>query len=296
MSNLEHADSQIRNTAIIKDSVSKQRDIIACYECDKIFKTDANFFSHLESCQPKVYNCEICLETFSTKGNLKKHCRYFHDAPPDEEKKCPFCEKAFKMKKSMKHLFIHIKSTHYSERENDLFKNVANEYDLYRQRNGIHCDQCGNLYSCPDSYSKHIQNIHGSENILCSECAEVFKNENNLKYHMITKHSKVTLYCEHCGHLYKEKRHLDRHIQTVHLQVKKYKCNLCNIKFADRFQQKLHNIEVHEKLKPFKCLDCEYRTARYGNLNLHRCNTHGKQKMPKPEYDELVNCDGSKGF
>ena len=109
------------------------------------------------------------------------------------------------MKNSIKHLFFHIKSTHISERENDLFKKVANEYDLYRERNGVHCDQCGNVYSCPDSYSKHIQTIHGSENIPCSECADIFKSENSLRYHMKVKHSKATFSCEHCGHLYRKK-------------------------------------------------------------------------------------------
>ena len=113
---------------------------------------------------------------------------------------------------------------------------------------------------------------------------------------MKVKHSKATFSCEHCGHLYRNKSKMDKHIQSVHMQVKKFECNLCNTKFVERNKLRLHNIEVHEKLKPFKCLDCEYRTARYGNLNLHRCNTHGKQKMPKPEYDGLVNYDGSKRF
>ena len=232
-----------------------------------------------------------CSDIFSEKRFLKEHYKkiphhYKQIILPGRQ--CPFCDEVFKVKKSIRNLFLHIKAEHDSESENDLFKNICDEYASYQETGKHCCDQCGKKFHTNDTLKIHVANVHGSEKIICSECGDVYKSVRGLQHHMYWKHSKAPLSCEHCGRLYMVKKRLKVHIQSVHMQIRNFKCNICDKRFIEPQHVISHKLAIHEKLKPFECLDCDFRTARYGNLNLHRNNTHKKKSMPKAEYDLIM--------
>ena len=283
-------------------------DIVACYKCDKIFKSEEDFLKHYSSCmsirqeritsvqQRKEYKCMTCSEIFYKKRILINHYKkiphHYHKKIYYKKilysgRKCPFCDQVFRVKKSIRNLFVHIKTIHDSESDNDLFKSICDEYANY-QETAVHCcDQCGKTFNVIDTLRNHVEVIHGSGRIICSECGVVLKSLRTLKSHMSRKHRKVPIPCEKCGSLFETKSILRTHIRKVHMQIK-YMCKICDKRFSELQHVKNHKLAVHEKLKPFTCLDCDFRTAAYGNLNLHRNNTHKKRSLPKAEYDLIV--------
>ena len=269
--------------------------IIACFDCDKIFKSRNDFVIHdckTNSYEKKHneerYQCEFCAATYFTKRKLNKHSRKEHGGDHlDKERVCPFCDKVFNMKPSIKGLFLHLKRSHGSENESYLFKEIANEFDLSKKLEAYTCDQCGKLYNSDHTLKDHKENVHHPDTFICPICGGVLKGKKSLAYHMVS-HKEATISCEQCGRLYKEKRKLNRHMKIVHMKVQNYKCDVCERKFGTLQQMKKHKLAVHEKQKPYNCLDCEYRCARYGNLNSHWRNVHGKPWMPKSEYDGLI--------
>ena len=98
-------------------------DIVACYECDKIFDSEEYFLGHFINCKStirqripslkikKEYKCKTCSKVFSMKRSLKNHYREIHP----QGRQCPFCEQIFKVKKSIQNLLLHIKHVHDSE-------------------------------------------------------------------------------------------------------------------------------------------------------------------------------------
>ena len=274
--------------------------IIACIECDKIFPTKDEFFSHGTSCQSirqkfkkpkKGFKCQFCSQIFLKRMKLKRHYKKVHGGHPDKNRSCPFCEKVFKLRPSIKYLFCHIKVIHCTESDKDVYKSIADEFKQYKEQNGVKCDQCGKFYYNNSSLRVHKLNEHGTDKSICSICACIFKSERHLNHHMAVRHSAPTIPCEYCGNLYKEKRALYRHIQSVHKQIKNYACNMCDIKFYDKCRLTKHKTVVHDKIKPYSCLLCKFRTGMYGNLNQHRRYVHGKLSMAKAEYDLLVMKD-----
>ena len=272
-------------------------DIIACYNCDKIFKSKQDFLRHCTNCKSTIkqyripslkikkdYKCKTCPEIFSMKKSLKNHYGKIHS----QGRQCPFCDQVFKVKKSINKLLIHIKHMHDSESENDLFKNICDEYAVYKENVAHCCDKCGKVFTTNDSLKKHVNIVHGSETINCSKCPKIVKCLSSLRKHMRRQHSNIAVSCEYCGRLFERRERLRIHIQSIHMKMKNYKCNICDRRFAEQQHVRRHKLAVHEKLKPFTCLDCDFRTAVYGNLNLHRNNTHRKKNMPKAEYDRIT--------
>ena len=253
-SQLQNKDSTV--TTDIKPGAINA-DVIACIDCDKIFKSDEAFFLHGKICQ-----------------SLKN---------------CPFCSRKRPVGSTVKHLYKHVKKSHASESETVPFRNIVDEYALYLQSaiERVQCDKCGNYYANPQSLDNHIRDRHGNESFICSICGSSFRSKRDLESHSVT-HNKATIPCDQCDQVYKKRTFLNRHIKVVHMNIKNHGCDLCDKRFRSTKALNEHKTAIHDKLKPFACLKCDFRCAKYFNLNLHRERKHVLQKMLKTEYDDLV--------
>ena len=120
------------------DTVHKNRYTYKCGECDKIFKSKANFMSHTNSHRGlKPFICEYCSKSFTSKALMTNHKRYVH--LNDRIHKCHLCEKAFVDKYNLKN---HIEAIHLKIRR-------------------FTCDNCTQTFSCNGNKRKHMLKAHG---------------------------------------------------------------------------------------------------------------------------------------
>lgn len=95
--------------------------------------------------------------------------------------------------------------------------------------------------------------------------------------------------CEYegCGKIYKQNNSLIHHINSIHLNIKPFKCDICNIKFSLSYTLKRHQ-NTHLNIKPFKCSfeNCNAMLSSLSSLKLHEKN-HNGNKLYKCLYE---NC------
>ena len=166
--------------------------IIACFNCDKIFKSDADFYTHAKACKPYQENVQ----------------------------RCPFCRRKFRNGSSVEHLYIHVKKFHIKESESVAFKKIEEEFALMKQR--MQCEKCGNYFSSRHSLANHMRSLHVNGIFTCTICGSTFKSKRYLHQHQIIHNIKATIPCEHCGQVYRIECRLRMHIKRVHLQIRNF--------------------------------------------------------------------------
>ena len=233
--------------------------IIACINCDKIFKSDADFYTHAKACKPNRENLQIC----------------------------PFCRRKLRNGSSVEHLYIHVKKFHSTESESVPFKKIEEEFALMKQR--VQCEKCGNHFASRHSLENHMRSLHVNETFTCTICDSTFNSKRYLHQHKIIHNIEPTIPCEYCGQVYRKEARLTMHIKRVHLQIRNFGCDICGKRFKSGKQLRDHSMAIHEKLKPYSCLLCSFECTKYGNLNLHRNKKHRIESMPKAEYLKLSN-------
>lgn len=258
------------------------------------------------------YSCDKCLQTYSTKHQLKKHAIKVHNKSdihpektnqpirPEENNKDALpssheCENSEKSKQGDAH----------QHREEDIPGNVksfvcgkcdkhfSSKTELSRHRKEEHSVLTGETlskrYKCPNcdfttsrktGLTDHINAVHEKvKPYMCQHCSHTFASNGNLTQHIHAVHEKLRPFiCQYCSYATSSQPNLRKHIKAVHHKIRDFKCELCPFDAASKQLLVRHVKAVHEKIKAYKCKYCQYECAKGYNMKVHVRHVHEKLK------------------
>ena len=91
---------------------------------------------------------------------------------------------------------------------------------------------------------------------------------------LVNKHKKFACNFNNCKALLSSKKSLKRHINGVHLNIKPYKCTMCDLSFAQIWSLEYHKNTKHFFIRPFRCDFCGKHFAMKSNMSFHVRTVH----------------------
>ncbi|CAJ1054869.1 zinc finger protein 2 homolog [Xyrichtys novacula] len=215
---------------------------------------------------------------------------------PEEETKCPKCEKVFELPNQLKtHMKLH-SLKHYCGQCERGFTSTSGYYQhqrLHKRGRLFNCSQCNKGFLCKNSLQqherlhegpcslcgicgkglsksglkRHMQVHKGEKTHLCTTCGKSFFSSGELLLHTRSHTGELPYTCTHCGKGFSTKSHLIIHNRS-HTGERPYLCAECPKRFLTLNCLKRHMLS-HNGIKPFKCPHCEREFSQQGNLKRH---------------------------
>ena len=166
--------------------------------------------------------------------------------------------------------------------------------------NGLKCQQCNYIGSCPSHLKQHMQYVHeglkfdcancdyksGDKSNLkrhieknhlgitytCELCKQIFNLKHQLKCHVEIKHNRLYFNCDKCQYKATSKSYLTNHIMVEHKGIT-FDCNICNHKYNSKRRLRHHTKNIHEGLK-YECHECDGLYASVGIMKKHVKRVH----------------------
>lgn len=256
----------------VEKSVLSSARNIHCKKCNSILENvtllqEHNMRSHGQ------FTCLVCLSTFTSRNNMKRHIRLHSGIKPYS---CQRCQESFSRNDDFKrHLLKHtfqkpfrcaICKTGYSDRA-CVKSHMINDHNS----KVFHvCPQCGETYIDLQQYQKHKKCHPEFQDYRCSLCS--FTGSNALMYnkHMLTHGPPKEYKCSHCNESFS-----DPFMYTSHIKrhkgdelVRNYTCCFCDMSFTS-FEQFQRHEHTHVHSKQHVCRQCN-KVFRYpSNLREH---------------------------
>lgn len=219
--------------------------LFKCVECEKEYKTERYFLSHIKEKHPKLlnkrkpcfnrvgslYECSVCKETFSNKSAVMNHAKVKHG----KGFKCGKCGNSYTNNSGLwKHRKKGCSGTgSFVPDASSGVREAVSEEDIKilssKRSDGYwHCYKTG----CSRSF-KHLRGlkehiaVHNGKTYDCIICRKSFKYSSGLEYHFDREHNKIVHECRECGRGFASSCILKEHIDVVH-NGKVYICTLCD--------------------------------------------------------------------
>lgn len=210
--------------------------------------------------------CDICKKGFVKPSQLANH-KKSHIAREERHKddlrsfKCKYCEKEYRIEKSLKH---HEKVHEVGHRH--------------------WCSICNKNFFKPSDLSRH-KKVHEPLS-KCYICNKPFRDPSKLEIH-VRKHPELmlleskgqqrvskssVLHCKYCYKRCISFSQLCNHVRT-HTKIRPFSCDICGKTFNRVSNMRLHR-KLHSGLKPFECTKCKINFADWANRNRHMKKYH----------------------
>uniref|UniRef100_A0AAR2LET0 Zinc finger and BTB domain-containing protein 41 n=1 Tax=Pygocentrus nattereri TaxID=42514 RepID=A0AAR2LET0_PYGNA len=268
---------------------SSSKKTLKCPKCDKTFDRIGKYESHTRvHTGEKPFQCDICLQRYSTKSNLTVHKKkHAGDAPVQrKEHKCPFCSKLHASKKT---LSKHVKRFHperiqeflsMRKRKSEGWKcdichksftrrpHLEEHMILHSQDRPFKCAYCDDYFKSRFARLKHQEKYHLGP-FPCDICGRQFNDTGNRKRHIECTHGgKRKWTCYLCGKSVRERTTLREHLR-IHSGEKPHLCSICGQSFRHGSSYRLH-LRVHHDDKRYECEECGKTFIRHDHLKKHR--------------------------
>ncbi|XP_062848894.1 zinc finger and BTB domain-containing protein 41 [Trichomycterus rosablanca] len=262
---------------------------LKCPKCEKMFDRVGKYESHTRvHTREKPFQCEVCLQRYSTKSNLTVHKKkHAADAPVQrKDHKCPFC---FKLHASRKTLSKHVKRFHpdglqeflsLKKKKSEGWKcdichksftrrpHLEEHKILHSQDRPFKCAYCEESFKSRFTRLKHQEKFHLGP-FPCDICGRQFNDTGNRKRHVECTHGgKRKWTCFLCGKSVRERTTLREHLR-IHSGEKPHLCSICGQSFRHGSSYRLH-LRVHHDDKRYECEECGKAFIRHDHLKKHR--------------------------
>ncbi|KAG8013986.1 Zinc finger and BTB domain-containing protein 41 [Nibea albiflora] len=271
---------------------------LKCPKCDKTFDRAGKYESHTRvHTGEKPFQCDICLQRYSTKSNLTVHKKkHASDAPfQKKEHKCPFCSKLHASKKT---LAKHVRRFHPDHIQEFLTKRkrksegwkcavpspvrfVADSLTTQATERGtlsVHMEAKESglalFVGNPTTLREHLRIHSGEKPHLCSICGQSFRHGSSYRYKTAVHQ------CEVCKKEFKGKSSLEMHFRT-HSGEKPHRCPECNQTFRIKKTLTKHMV-IHSDARPFNCPHCSATFKRKDKLKYHVDHVHSTRFTEQP--------------
>ncbi|CAH1779541.1 unnamed protein product [Owenia fusiformis] len=256
-----------------------------CPLCKKVFDRPCRMKAHFEAkaCEKKtelsLFSCSACPFISQKKFAMDNHMESIHNIitrEKEHEFSCKICDKRF-----------------------------ATLYNLARHEREIHgtkpptqkmveCQECGKcMYK--KNMKEHMRTKHNldAETVApfeCSQCGKCFTRKSSLTTHAlmhIPNYKATRRYqCKDCGKSFQKYTVLMEHMNK-HIDVRPFKCELCDKCFYSRGALKVHTL-IHSGLD-YNCNICEkkFKVKRYLERHLEY---HHQMNPPEVPLFQCNNC------
>lgn len=274
---------------------------LKCPKCDKTFDRAGKYESHTRvHTGEKPFQCDICLQRYSTKSNLTVHKKkHASDAPfPKKEHKCPFCSKLHASKKTLAKHVRRFHPDHIQEfltkrkRKSEGWKcaiclktftrrpHLQEHMILHTQDRPFKCSFCDEYFKSRFARLKHQEKYHLGP-FPCEICGRQFNDTGNRKRHIECTHGgKRKWTCFVCGKSVRERTTLREHLR-IHSGEKPHLCSICGQSFRHGSSYRLH-LRVHHDDKRYECVECGKTFIRHDHLTKHQ-KIHSGEKAHQCE-------------
>uniref|UniRef100_A0A3P9J1Y8 Zinc finger and BTB domain-containing protein 41 n=1 Tax=Oryzias latipes TaxID=8090 RepID=A0A3P9J1Y8_ORYLA len=274
---------------------------LKCPKCDKTFDRAGKYESHTRvHTGEKPFQCDICLQCYSTKSNLNVHKKkHTSDASfPKKEHKCPFCNKLHASKKT---LAKHVRRFHPDCTQEFLNKrkrksaswecsvcsktfsrkpHLQEHMILHTQDRPFKCSFCDEYFKSRFARLKHQEKFHLGP-FPCEICGRQFNDSGNKKRHIECTHGGTRKWtCFICGKSVRERTTLREHLR-IHTGEKPHFCSICGQSFRHSSSYRLH-LRVHRDDKRYECNECGKTFIRHDHLTKHQ-KIHSGEKTHQCE-------------
>ncbi|XP_017061854.1 zinc finger protein weckle [Drosophila ficusphila] len=262
--------------------VHKNPDHFMCSQCGRVFQDSRSLEIHeqthtnpevkTEPKEKRVYQCEKCPKSFTTKAAIEYHDVSKHVPKSEFKFSCPECNKKIPTERKLKE---HLRYMHDPE-------------------TAIICDKCGKTLRSQTNLKKHHELEHSEEPrpkpdpVQCEICGTWLRHLSGLKQHMNTVHEPPggEHRCHICNKTSTNSRALKRHIYHNHLCERKFKCGMCEKAFK-RPQDLREHTSTHTGEVLYTCPNCPMTFFSNANMykhrqRLHRAEWEADRKKPLP--------------
>lgn len=181
-------------------TVKKSSEDWSCTTCNKKLKSRSSLNSHIRTVHEKKYSksqkeravCDICKQTFSTFGNMRKHRESHIEV---NRFVCSFCGRGFNGLFNLKeHINMHTGAQPYTcEVCGKKFGRQTNKYSHMRIHTGekpykCNFEDCERAYTFKIDLNRHKYSVHGiyTKKHICQICSKVYSENKLLKKHLLS--------------------------------------------------------------------------------------------------------------
>ena len=238
-----------------------------CYLCRDAFEKRDNLTYHIKQhSDGKPYLCDFCDKRFYVKENLIIH-RETHN--PKKVFFCHICNETFS---DSQKFVLHSKNAKHFEAVDEQFTR-----DVVKSRCGI----CRNYFQDELEVLTHslthcddLATAKKCRQFSCDLCSEQFQKNTALQSHYVLSHrGKKPLCCGLCNRMFTESYDLFMHA-AEHSIPRPFRCYICKSGRGTMHSLKSHITKNHKEGKPSVCDICDERFYEWQDLRIHEMAVH----------------------
>ena len=266
---------------VVKHNVDVHISIYPCGICTDMLRSYEDAKKHYKDIHNTVVEqntCCFCNKTCDWQIQLKRHIDREHNT---NKQKCYKCAKVFN---STDELLSHLENSHNEKEQKfcsvcdySCFSNISlkKHMEEHLTVTELVCKICGKKKPSESKLKAHISNAHGVKKHLCPYCPHKEIKMSNLKKHIKTHTGETSFKCGYCNKGFYDKRGLDQHEFSQHTnpEARPHKCDYCGKGFKSDGNLRNH-VKIHKGEYARKCEICDKKFVQAYNHKLHMLKSH----------------------